>query len=198
MKINIEDKWYKDNHRYKTTIDINNDKNLINFKKSDIAIFNFIHLKESWYRRLPNSLFKRIRKLLNLPTGETMGLMNIYSKPEIISCLNSIAIGISTRLNLKRPYPFVVTSILRTVKHQKHLNKIGYPAADESSHCCGYAADIECNWLKINRPDIADALDEILEEYFQCSMINLIRYGNFYHICLNPDYLKYFKERDYK
>lgn len=195
--VNNEDDWYKNYYRYKNYNDIISDTKLINFKKSKIALFDYIHLQESWYRRIPNSLGRRIRKLFNLPTGETIGLMNVHSKPEIIHLLNDICIEISRRARLKTPYPIVVTSILRTVEHQLHLKTLGYPAARESSHCCGYAADIENSWLRRNRPEWAKMLNEILQSYFDKGYINLIDYGNFYHICLNPNYLEHYKERSF-
>ncbi len=137
-----ESLWYKGFKRYNCYADIVRDNSLINFKQEKSTYFSYIHLKESKLRRILNSIRKRVRKLLNLQSGETIGLMNIHCPKAMLNLLNTISVKISEDCGLNKPYPYLVTSILRTTKHQIHLQKIGYPVVSDSSHCCGYAADI--------------------------------------------------------
>ncbi|WGK68399.1 DUF5715 family protein [Candidatus Haliotispira prima] len=194
----IEPLWYKNYKRYNTQEDVLSDENLINFKKGKLAYFSYIHLKESKLRRIPNSFRKRFRRFLNLQTGETIGLMNVHCPNAMLNLLNTISIRISQALSLEKPYPYLVTSILRTVEHQNHLKKIGYPAVDNSSHCCGYAADIELRWLLNNKPDVAEILLSILHLYYEKRIINFVQYDIFIHICLNPIYIKIFESEESK
>jgi hypothetical protein len=190
----VEMLWYKDYKVYKNHLSILEDISLANFKKDRSALFSYIHLLESPLRRISNSLGRRIRKLLNLQSGQTMGMMNVHCPLGMLNFLNGLALEIGTNLNRKKPFPYLVTSILRTTKHQKHLREIGYPASEFSSHCCGYAADIETGWLIKNRPRAAAALNRIIENYYLKGIINVLTYERLIHICLNPEYISHFEQ----
>ena len=44
--------------------------------------------------------------------------------------------------------PLWVTSLTRSVGHQRHLRSLGYAALLPSAHCVGYAADVEMSWFR--------------------------------------------------
>lgn len=190
----IERIWYAGYSPYQTESEILSDIELINFKKVQKSFFTFIHLIEKPGTRIINSLRRRVRFLINHPAGRTMGLMNVYAKPAMFNYLNYVSILVAKDIGEKKPFPYLVNSIIRSVEHQNHLQTIGYPALDESAHCIGYAADLEQFWYQKNRPDVHLALTKILENHRQSQIINLMNYGRFWHVCLNPLYIDKFTQ----
>ena len=77
-----------------------------------------------------------------------------------------------------------VNCLVRSEAVQEHLRELGYSAAAASSHCAGYAADVEMAWL--DRQGHAEPLQEILLGLRDAGTINLIDEGQAWHVCLNP------------
>ena len=75
-------------------------------------------------------------------------------------------------------------STVRSVSHQRHLQTLGYSALLPSSHCSGWAADIEMAWLQ--HQGTADALRSVLLDYRDRDVLNVIDEGQAWHVCLNP------------
>jgi len=80
--------------------------------------------------------------------------------------------------------PLWVTSLARSVEHQRHLRALGYSAALPSAHCVGYAADIEMAWFRRYRADIV--LQGLLLDLQQAGDINVIDEGQAWHVCISP------------
>ena len=78
-----------------------------------------------------------------------------------------------------------VTSVARSVEHQLHLKSLGYIALLPSSHCVGYAADIEIQWYRRFRAH--RLLRGLLLDRQREREINVIDEGQAWHVCLRPD-----------
>ena len=80
--------------------------------------------------------------------------------------------------------PLWVTSLARSVQHQRHLRDLGYAAALPSAHCAGYAADIEMTWFR--RFGIDGVLRGLLLDLQQAGDVNVIDEGQAWHVCVSP------------
>lgn len=83
----------------------------------------------------------------------------------------------------------VITSLARTKQYQEKLARQGYPAIEEgSTHTKLGAFDIAIEWFQKNRPELLEALHEVLEELSNEEKINFIEEPTVgvYHIASNP------------
>jgi hypothetical protein len=78
-----------------------------------------------------------------------------------------------------------VTSLTRSVEHQRHLRDLGYAAMLPSAHCVGYAADVEMRWF--SRFGADGVLADLLRERQDAGVCNVIDEGQAWHLCLSPD-----------
>ena len=111
-----------------------------------------------------------------------------HIKVELLGLLNEISVFISEQYG--RTIKIQVNSLIRTIEHQEQLIKIGFTFSKFSSHCNGYAVDIERKWYVMNDRVLFGIIDSCLKMYAEKGIINLIDEGIVWHICLNPDYLK--------
>ncbi len=81
--------------------------------------------------------------------------------------------------------PLWVTSVARSVEHQRHLKSLGYIALLPSAHCVGYAADIEMDWYRRFRAH--RLLRGLLLDRQRADEVNVIDEGQAWHVCLRPD-----------
>ena len=81
--------------------------------------------------------------------------------------------------------PLWVTSVARSIDHQRHLKSLGYIALLPSAHCVGYAADIEIQWYRRFRAH--RLLRGLLLDRQREREINVIDEGQAWHVCLRPD-----------
>ena len=81
--------------------------------------------------------------------------------------------------------PLWVTSLARSVQHQRHLKSLGYIALLPSAHCVGYAADIEMKWYR--RFHAHRILRGLLLDRQRAGEVNVIDEGQAWHVCLHPD-----------
>jgi hypothetical protein len=77
-----------------------------------------------------------------------------------------------------------VTSMARSVEHQYRLRSLGYAAVLPSSHCAGYACDLEAVWFR--RFDRDNLLARLLLERQEAGQVNVIDEGQALHFCVNP------------
>jgi hypothetical protein len=70
------------------------------------------------------------------------------------------------------------------VEHQRRLRALGYTALLPSSHCVGYAADVEMTWFR--RFGAHRALQEVLLDWQRSGDVNVIDEGQAWHVCLRP------------
>ena len=74
--------------------------------------------------------------------------------------------------------------MVRSVEHQHRLRSLGYAAVLPSSHCVGYACDVEMQWFR--RFDENNLLARLLLERQEAGQINVIDEGQAWHLCVNP------------
>src|SRR5262249_14093521 len=105
------------------------------------------------------------------------------ARPQAVALLNQMAAQFAEIAPPGTP-PMWVTSLARSVEHQRRLRALGYAALLPSSHCVGYAADVEMAWFR--RWGAQRALQEVLLERQRCGDINVIDEGQAWHVCLRP------------
>jgi hypothetical protein len=113
----------------------------------------------------------------------TAGLWLARARPQAVALLNQIATQFAELAPPGTP-PLWVTSLARSVEHQRRLRALGYAALLPSSHCVGYAADVEMAWFR--RFGAQRALQEVLLDRQATGDINVIDEGQAWHVCLRP------------
>jgi len=116
-------------------------------------------------------------------TPRTAGLRLARTRPQAAALLNELAAEFARHVRAGTP-PLWVTSLTRSVEHQRQLRALGYTALLPSSHCAGYAADIEVAWFR--RFGAHWLLQRLLLERQEAGQINVIDEGQAWHICLGP------------
>jgi hypothetical protein len=113
----------------------------------------------------------------------TAGLWLARARPQAVALLNQLAAQFAELAPPGTP-PLWVTSLARSVEHQRRLRVLGYAALLPSSHCVGYAADVEMAWFR--RFGAHRALQEVLLHRQRVGEINVIDEGQAWHVCLRP------------
>jgi len=114
----------------------------------------------------------------------TAGLWLPRSRPQTVAWLNQLADEFA-RIAPDGTPPLWVTSVARSVEHQRHLKSLGYIALLPSAHCVGYAADIEMKWYR--RFHAHRILRGLLLDRQRAGEVNVIDEGQAWHVCLHPD-----------
>lgn len=140
------------------------------------------------YRTQPTGLPGRAldwvqRQALPATRPPTAGLRFTRSRPAVVAVVNQIARELAAALPPRTP-PLWVTSMVRSVQHQHHLRSLGYAAVLPSSHCVGYACDLEMRWFR--RFDRDNLLARLLLERQESGQLNVIDEGQAWHLCVNP------------
>jgi hypothetical protein len=113
----------------------------------------------------------------------TAGLRFTRSRPEVIAVVNQIAAELAAALPPRTPRLWV-TSMVRSVHHQHRLRSLGYAAVLPSSHCVGFACDVEMRWFR--QFDQDKLLGRLLLERQEAGQLNVIDEGQAWHLCVNP------------
>ena len=113
----------------------------------------------------------------------TAGLWLARARPQAVALLNQIAVRFAELAPPGTP-PLWVTSLARSVEHQRRLRALGYAALLPSSHCVGQAADVEMAWFR--RFGAHRVLQRVLLERQATGDINVIDEGQAWHVCLRP------------
>jgi hypothetical protein len=140
------------------------------------------------YRRQASSLLARAARSAERFAApdrmpHTAGLRFACARAELIVVLNQIAAEFDRFAPPGTP-PLWVTSLTRSVSHQRHLRSLGYAALLPSAHCIGYAADIEMEWFRQFQAD--GLLQSLLLDRQHAGEINVIDEGQAWHICVCP------------
>ena len=140
------------------------------------------------YRRQATTLVARAgrsaeRRVWPGRTPCTAGLRFARVRPEAAAMLNQLATEFAALAPAGTP-PLWVTSLTRSVEHQRHLRALGYAAALPSSHCAGYAADVEMKWFRRSGADAV--LQHLLADRQRAGEINVIDEGQAWHVCISP------------
>lgn len=113
----------------------------------------------------------------------TAGLRFTRSRPEVIAVVNQIAGELAAALPPRAPRLWV-TSMVRSVQHQHRLRSLGYAAVLPSSHCVGFACDVEMRWFR--QFDQDNLFGHFLLERQEAGQLNVIDEGQAWHLCVNP------------
>jgi Family of unknown function (DUF5715) len=113
----------------------------------------------------------------------TAGLRFTRSRPEVVAVVNQIAHELAAALPPRTPRLWV-TSMVRSVQHQHRLRDLGYAAVLPSSHCVGFACDVEMRWFR--QFDQDNLLGRLLLERQEAGQLNVIDEGQAWHLCVNP------------
>jgi hypothetical protein len=114
---------------------------------------------------------------------QTAGLRFPCARAELIVLLNQIAADFAALAPPRTPQLWV-TSLARSVSHQRHLRSLGYAALLPSAHCIGYAADIEMTCFRQFQAD--GILQRVLLDHQRAGEINVIDEGQAWHVCVCP------------
>ena len=124
------------------------------------------------------------RRALPGHAPKTAGILLARARAQTVAWLNDLAEEFADIAPDKTP-PLWVTSVARSVDHQRHLKSLGYIALLPSAHCVGYAADIEMQWYRRFRAH--RLLRGMLLDRQRAHEINVIDEGQAWHVCLRPD-----------
>jgi hypothetical protein len=140
------------------------------------------------YRRQAEALLTRAarsaeRRAWPDRTPRTAGLRFTRIRSEAVALLNQLSAEFAAAAPPGTP-PLWVTSLVRSIAHQQHLRALGYAAMLPSSHCAGYAMDIEISWFR--RFGAHQALAALLLDRQDAGDINVIDEGQVWHVCISP------------
>jgi len=140
------------------------------------------------YRAQPAGLPGRARdwarhKALPAVRPRVAGLRFTRTRPAVLALVNQIAREFAAAAPPRTPRPWV-TSMARSVEHQHRLRSLGYAAVLPSSHCAGYACDLEAVWFRRFDPD--NLLARLLLERQEAGQVNVIDEGQVLHFCVSP------------
>ncbi|MFD2765019.1 hypothetical protein [Micromonospora eburnea] len=123
------------------------------------------------------------RRLLPGATPRTAGLRFRRARREVVALLNDIGREFALATPPATP-PLWVTSLARSAEHQLRLRRLGYASMVPSSHCLGWAADLELTWFR--RFGTRDTLADLLLARQEAGEINVVDEGQYWHVCLAP------------
>ena len=179
----IDVAWWGREPAYATDADVLTSPDLLNLdalQQGGLLLFRYRHQAGSFVGRAARSVERRA-----LPGRRPMtaGLWLARARPQAVALLNQIAAQFASVAPPGTP-PLWVTSLARSVEHQRRLRALGYAALLPSSHCVGYAADVEMAWFR--RFGAQEALQEVLLEHQRSGDVNVIDEGQAWHVCLRP------------
>jgi hypothetical protein len=179
----IDAAWWGREPAYPTDADVLGSPDLLNLdalQQGGLLLFRYRHQAGSFVGRAARSVERRA-----LPGRRPMtaGLWLARARPQAVALLNQIAAQFASLAPAGTP-PLWVTSLARSVEHQRRLRALGYAALLPSSHCVGYAADIEMAWFR--RFGAHHALQAVLLEHQRGGDVNVIDEGQAWHVCLRP------------
>ena len=140
------------------------------------------------YRRQATTVLTRAaraaeRRVWPWGAPRTAGLLFDRARPEVVALLNQLSAQFA-KISPPGVPPLWVTSLARSVEHQNRLRALGYAATMPSSHCVGYAIDIEMSWFR--RFGAHRALRAMLLERQSEGDVNVIDEGQTWHVCVSP------------
>jgi hypothetical protein len=179
----IDALWWGQTPAYRTDADVLNATELLDLdalRQGALLRFRYRHQAASLVARAARSVERRA-----LPGRRPMtaGLWLARARPQAVALLNQIAAQFAEHAPSGTPALWV-TSLARSVEHQRRLRALGYAALLPSSHCVGYAADVEMAWFR--RFGAHRTLQAILLDRQRAGDINVIDEGQAWHVCLRP------------
>jgi len=179
----IDAVWWGRSAGYQRDCDVRGAAELVDLDQLDRAgrlRFSYRHQASSLLSRAARSAERRA-----LPgrSPRTAGLSMARARPQTVAWLNQLAEEFARVAPGGTP-PLWVTSVARSVAHQKHLKDLGYVALLPSAHCVGYAADVEMKWYR--RFHAHRLLRGLLLDHQRAGEVNVIDEGQAWHVCLSP------------
>ncbi len=183
----IDNVWWGWYPAYLTDADVLDDSELADLDELTEAS----QLKFS-FRRQPTTLLSRAARSAGRRTRpgrqpRTAGLRLARAPQPMVAWLNQVAAEFAQLAPRGTP-PLWINSLTRSVTHQRHLQSLGYGALLPSSHCTGYAADIEMAWYRRYRAH--RVLRGLLLEHQRADEVNVIDEGQAWHVCLRPEIVR--------
>ena len=179
----IDVMWWGCTRPFQTDADVLGSQDLVDLevlRRSRPLRFQYRCQPETLPSRLARAVERRIRPDR---TPRTAGLRFARTRPETVALLEHVSDELAQVAPADTP-PLWVTSMARSVSHQHRLRSLGYPTILPSSHCIGYAVDIEMAWFRRFRAD--RALAYLLLERQDRGDANIIDEGQVWHVCVNP------------
>ena len=160
---------------------------LVDLRKDGDLRFTFDVLDDGVASRINRFISRRF---LPRRSPGTAGMSATQVRPDMVAVLNHIA-GEFANVAPKGTPSLHLNSVSRSMEQQRWLRSLGYSALIPSAHCRGWAADLEMTWFE--RFGARDALAGLLLEYRDHGLLNVIDEGQAWHVCPNPDALRYFR-----
>lgn len=184
MLAQIDAVWWGREHSYQTDSDLLDAIELTNL--DELSAIGQLRFK---YRHQAGTLLSRVvrsaeRRTMPGRSPRTAGLRMARIRPQAVAWLNQLADDFA-RLAPSGTPPLWVTSLARSVAHQRRLRELGYIALLPSAHCVGYAADIEMAWYR--RYHAHRILRGLLLDRQRADEVNIIDEGQAWHVCLRPE-----------
>jgi hypothetical protein len=179
----IDSVWWRGTAPFISDADV-----LCSTEMVDLGPLRSAKMLQFQYRAQPAGLPGRARdwaqrQVLPAIRPLTAGLRFTRSRPAVIAVVNQIARQLAAALPPRTPRLWV-NSMVRSVQHQHRLRSLGYAALLPSSHCVGYACDLEMRWFRRFDPD--NLLARLLLERQEAGQLNVIDEGQAWHLCVNP------------
>ncbi|MGH3300330.1 MAG: hypothetical protein ACRDOK_01400 [Streptosporangiaceae bacterium] len=179
----IDSVWWSKTAPFVSDADVLSSTELV-----DLGPLRSAKILEFQYRAQPAGLGGRAldwaqRQAFPTIRPRTAGLRFTRSRPAVVAVVNQIAREVAAALPPHTPRLWV-NSLVRSVQHQHHLRSLGYAAALPSSHCVGYACDVEMLWFRRFDPD--NRLARLLGERQEAGQLNVIDEGQAWHLCVSP------------
>lgn len=180
----IDIMWWGQTRAYVTDSELIDSAELVDLeplRRDGRLLFQYRRQARGLPARAVRSASRRLRPD-RLP--RTAGLRFARTRPEAVLLLNQLAAGLAAETGPQTPALWV-TSLARSIEHQRRLRALGYAASLPSAHCVGYAMDIEMAWF--GQFGARPALEALLLGQQQAGQVNVIDEGQAWHVCLSPE-----------
>ena len=179
----IDSVWWRATVPFRSDADV-----LGSTELTDLSPLRSARALDFQYRGQPAGLAGRARdwaqhKVLPGVRPRVAGLRFTRSRPVVLALVNQIAREFAAASPPRTPRLWV-TSMVRSVEHQHRLRSLGYAAVLPSSHCAGYACDLEMAWFR--RFDPGQVLAGLLFARQAAGQLNVIDEGQTLHLCVHP------------
>jgi len=183
MLTHIDALWWGHCLGYETDDDVYDSMQLVDLDELALGgelSFSYRHQAATLLSRAARSAERRA-----LPgrSPRTAGVSFARARPEVVDWLNMLADEFAEVAPAGTPALWV-TSLARSVSHQRHLRALGYLAPLPSAHCVGSAIDIEIAWYRRFRAH--RLLRGLILDHQRADEINVIDEGQSWHVCLRP------------
>jgi hypothetical protein len=179
----IDSAWWNGTAPFVTDMDVLRSAELVDLvplRSAKTLQFQYRAQPTGWPGRARDWARRQARPELR---PQTAGLRFTRSRPEVIAVVNQIAGELAALLPSGAPRLWV-TSMVRSVQHQHRLRSLGYAAVLPSSHCVGFACDVEMRWFR--QFDQDNLFGHLLLERQEAGQLNVIDEGQAWHLCISP------------